>query len=283
MNNLDCKIEELKKLAKEGSAEHQFHLGLEYERGKRVDKDKKKAKFWYTKAAKQGYAKAQLNLSNIYEKVDNFRKSVEWLEKACEQDDHKEGCFNVAIRYHQGEGVEKNIEKAIYWYNKAIELGEPASVGNLGTLYSTDSEFKDYNKAAECFEKLLEIDEVTACLNLGIIYSKEKLNDIPKSLYYYKKGSELGCKKCNFNLGITYEKGEGVTKNISVAKKYFSLNGIRNCNLSNNKLGKIMLKEAENAKTEKERVEARQKAILFLKKLHATDILMLKRNFALPF
>jgi len=32
--------------------------------------------------------------------------------------------FNLALLYENGEGIEQNLEKALYWYQKAAENGD---------------------------------------------------------------------------------------------------------------------------------------------------------------
>ena len=63
-------------------------VGFSYYNGVGVVKDFKKAIYWYTKAADQGYADAQ---------------------------------FNIGVCYELGHGVNEDFGKAIYWYNKVIQ------------------------------------------------------------------------------------------------------------------------------------------------------------------
>ncbi len=46
------------KVAKQGDAEAQYHLGLMFANGEGVTEDDAKAVYWHTQAAKQGDAKA---------------------------------------------------------------------------------------------------------------------------------------------------------------------------------------------------------------------------------
>jgi len=43
--------------------------------------------------------------------------------------------FNLATLYENGEGTEKNLEKAFYWYQKASENGNEAAQYNLVLSY----------------------------------------------------------------------------------------------------------------------------------------------------
>ena len=43
---------------------------------------------------------------------------------------------SLGLRYERGEQVRKDIDKAIYWYKKAANLGEMYAQRNLGLCYS---------------------------------------------------------------------------------------------------------------------------------------------------
>ena len=43
-------------------------------------------------------------------------------QKAAE-DDYENAMYNLALCYQYGKGTKKNLEKAIYWYQKAAENG----------------------------------------------------------------------------------------------------------------------------------------------------------------
>ena len=54
-----------RKAAEKGHADAQYHLGLCYDQGIGVPKDKSEAEYWYRKAAKGGNSKAKSKLENI--------------------------------------------------------------------------------------------------------------------------------------------------------------------------------------------------------------------------
>ncbi|MCX8627214.1 sel1 repeat family protein, partial [Gilliamella sp. B3976] len=43
--------------------------------------------------------------------------------------------YNLGLMYDEGDGVDVNKEKAIYWYTKAAEQGGREAQNNLGALY----------------------------------------------------------------------------------------------------------------------------------------------------
>ncbi|MDS1315575.1 tetratricopeptide repeat protein, partial [Aliarcobacter butzleri] len=55
-----------------------------------------------------------------------------------------------------GEGVAKDIQKAIQWYEKSANQGNPYAYYNLGAVYLNGKEvIKDYKKAIELLKKSL--------------------------------------------------------------------------------------------------------------------------------
>ena len=62
----------------------------------------------------------------MYEKGERIEKNLEkafyWYEKAAESG-FEEAQFTLAHLYENGKGIEKNLGRAFYWYQKAAENG----------------------------------------------------------------------------------------------------------------------------------------------------------------
>ncbi|OKA47638.1 hypothetical protein BI180_00595 [Helicobacter pylori] len=67
-----------------------------------------------------------------YDKQD-FSKAKGYFEKACDLNNGG-GCSNLGVLYQNGEGVEKNLIKATYFYSKACKLGEQLACKALKEL-----------------------------------------------------------------------------------------------------------------------------------------------------
>jgi len=69
-----------------------------------------------------------MSKSGIHIQIDKLIKSHDKdkyfneIKKAAE-DGHIDVQHNLATLYYNGEGTEKNLEKAFYWYQKAAENG----------------------------------------------------------------------------------------------------------------------------------------------------------------
>lgn len=82
---------------------------------------------WYLNAAKQGHAQAQYCVAVDYDLgvgVDvNYSEALKWYTRSAEQG-FFEAISRTAIFYELGLGTEKNVNRAIYWYKKGLASGE---------------------------------------------------------------------------------------------------------------------------------------------------------------
>jgi TPR repeat protein len=68
-------------------------------------------------------------------KEDDFKTAFAIFQPLANQG-HAQAQFSLAILYDEGEGVQKDIQKAAFWYRKAAEQGHRDAQFNLGQLYS---------------------------------------------------------------------------------------------------------------------------------------------------
>lgn len=86
------------------------------------------------------------------------------------------------------DGLNKDVIKSFYWFNKAAEQGHASS------QYLTGFNYRDGNGIRQ---------------------------DYQKALYWLKKSSDQHYAPAQFSLGIMYKTGEGVRQNKFVAKEWF--------------------------------------------------------------
>lgn len=137
-NNGDKKSAEvcLSISAQLGCAEAQFRLArLLMDEGK-----EKLAEIWMIEAAKQGNAEHQYQLGRWYDYVFSHESREKckssafiWYEKSAVQN-HALAAKFLAQCYRLGNGCERDLSAAEYWYKKALELGEWVNRG-LAEVY----------------------------------------------------------------------------------------------------------------------------------------------------
>jgi len=126
---------EFEEKAKQGDANAQFQLGLQYLSGKGVAKDPLEAEIWLTKSAGQGNANAQYTLARMYHEgqgvPQNYAAAVKWYTQAAEYG-HKHAQHHLGMMYHKGLGVEKNEQTAKKWWGRATLQGYRVDEENEG-------------------------------------------------------------------------------------------------------------------------------------------------------
>ena len=138
------------------------NLGNMYELGEGVSRDYTKAKELYEKAYKKGNKDAKEYLDRLTKKIEeeqknnndeiNYKdKTIEELEELVKQNDDN-AMYELGIRYCDGTGVEKDIEKSLELFEHAISLGNTSSMIKLGTVYFLGKDVsQDYKKSRQLF------------------------------------------------------------------------------------------------------------------------------------
>lgn len=105
--------EKLLQKAEKGNAKAQFELGRYYDY---YTSDSANTVKWYRLAAEQGYKQASSGLARLYFEKKDYKESARWCERS--DDDFSWGL--LAGYFGKGQGVEKDYEKAAYWYEKSL-------------------------------------------------------------------------------------------------------------------------------------------------------------------
>jgi TPR repeat protein len=101
--------------------------GTCYFQGRGVPKDEAKAVFWYSAAAADGSAEAQLNLG-MFALVRLLR--VGQTSRGMCSDAGSLCCAGIC--YANGHGVAKDEAKVVHWFAAAAAQGHPQAQLNLG-------------------------------------------------------------------------------------------------------------------------------------------------------
>jgi TPR repeat protein/S1-C subfamily serine protease len=142
------------------------------------------------------------------------------LQKEAEEGDPI-AQFNLAMKYESGDGVPKDIAKAIEWYKKSSNQGNAAAQSNLGYIYYIGTDVsKNFPVAFDLIQKASAQNEPSAQFRLGIIYAYS--TDIPKdnlkALEWIEKSATQGYVPAERRLGALYFSGDlGVYKDINKA------------------------------------------------------------------
>lgn len=162
--------------AQQGHAESQYLLSTLYDAGEGVPQDYTAAALWERKAAEQGHAYAQANVSFRHYQAGEFAEAFQWCQRAA----HSQlpwAQYNVGLMYRRGEGTVQSDTEAARWYRLAA-----------------DQDF------AEAEQKLADL----YCIGRGVPLSYEV------AATWYRKAARHGNAEAQFQLANLYATGQGV-------------------------------------------------------------------------
>lgn len=105
-------------------------LGLYY---LNLKNDKNKAIEYFNKAANNNYVYSYNNLGLIEEKNNNYNTAFNYYLKSANLNESW-ACNKIGELYRQGFGITKDLKKAFYYYNKALDV--PISLVNYYAKYN---------------------------------------------------------------------------------------------------------------------------------------------------
>lgn len=139
--------------------------------------------------------------------------------------------YRMGRGYEKGVGVDTDMGKAVYYYQRAAVQGNRDALYQLarcheygwGTPPDRQKAFQCYKKAAELgdvdAQYMIDMDEIRQASNMGggadalfalaLCYEHVFLQ-VEKALPYYLFAAEQGCHEARYRLALCYEQGKGV-------------------------------------------------------------------------
>ncbi|MBF0751689.1 MULTISPECIES: tetratricopeptide repeat protein [unclassified Pasteurella] len=111
---------------------------------------------------------------------------------------------NLGMLYNLGRGVQKDQEKAYWWFSEAAEMGSVRAINNLAMMYYRGGYVrKDIPQAIKLFERTAKSKDLDAMMMLSEIYLNQKNES--KAFEWVKKAVDLDNPVAKLRLGIFYE------------------------------------------------------------------------------
>ncbi len=174
-----------------------FLLGIAYETGTHVPKDKALAARWYGEAMELGYEQARSYYRNAaYEVGEKLNQSAE------------------------------HVSEAMYWIRAAAEQGHAAAQCALGAYYAERAAGKDdLNEAIAWYRRSAEQGYALAQYNLGwcYLYGEGVPADAKVAASWFRKAANQGDDMSQYYLGRAHELGEGVRQDYNAALYWYFL------------------------------------------------------------
>lgn len=102
-----------------GDPSSQLDLGYFFDCGLHVPKDKSRALYWYLRAYRQGKASAASNIATIHRDCKNPTKMVWWFRRAIAMGDN-DALLELGKSYQTGIGVRKDPNRAERCYQRLV-------------------------------------------------------------------------------------------------------------------------------------------------------------------
>lgn len=151
--------------------------------------------------------------------IPRYNKAYEYLQIAS-KNNHPRACLLISemlMSKKIGNNTTEDIEKALKYLYQAKETGSIAALNKLGLYYLNI----DKNKAIQYFNLAINEGYVYAYNNLGKIYEEEK--KYQKAYEYYLKSAEKEESWACNKLGEFYRKGIYLKKDLKKAYEYYTL------------------------------------------------------------
>jgi len=193
----------------------------------------KEAHRWFEKAARKGYAPAQVNLAVLslagWGTSPNAGTALYWLREAARQE-YALANFDLGILYLEGCGVRQDGHEAFSWFERAAKAGDSAAQLNLGYLYDQGlGVAQDRAQAAVWYRKAAESGVAQAQHNLADLYAHGEGVPLDERLAFlwYQKAALEGHPGARLMLGSMYAEGRGTEKDLASAYMWFSVTALQ--------------------------------------------------------
>ncbi len=208
--------------AEQGDRIAQNNVGDHYVMGWGVERDEKEGIKWYRLSAEQGYSRAQHNLAACLAFGRGTQKSdeeaVKWWRLSAEQG-FALAQNSLAACYGTGTGVPQNDNEAFKWYKKAAEQGNSFGEYHVASYYEKGVVVKkDLKEAEKWYLKSAEKGNPMGQYKCGEFCYRR--GDEANMLMWQTKAAKQNYAPAQYNLGISYAYGKGVTEDMEKAREW---------------------------------------------------------------
>lgn len=272
-----CDVLTVRNLAQAGHVYEENQMGMVSALVVDRQHDLRDARHWFEKAARHGYAPAQVNLAVMYiygwGVPRNYGTALYWLKMA--QKENARAQADLGILYLNGWGIRQSNSEALRLFSEAANADDTVGMVNLG--YMLDQGLgvaQDRIAAAEWYRKASDRGEPLAQSNLADMYLRGEgmpQNDL-LALDLFQKAASAGSTPACIKLGYLYLTGRGTKPDAETAYAW-----IASASLAGDHRGDEYLPAAEKQLSAEQLDRARRRAREFRAKSQtlATEIAFL--------
>jgi TPR repeat protein len=97
----------------------------------------------------------------------HYDKAVRLFRQAAREGDAG-SILNMGYAYDLGRGVRRSRARAMFWYRKGLELGDPDAAANIGTIYRDEGK---PHEALRWFRKAIRLGTADSWLEIAKLYA----------------------------------------------------------------------------------------------------------------
>jgi TPR repeat protein len=172
-------------------------------------------------AADAGLPDAMYDLADwLREANENDPAALEWFMKGA--DAGNVDCMRMVGELHRigACGLQPNYSKALPWFERAAAEGDADQILRIANTLQHSG---DLVRAVELYEKAAGRGSATAMFNVGVCYERGDgvIKSAEKAVELYQRASDLGNVSAMINLGLCYEYGDGVARSAEKAVELY--------------------------------------------------------------
>lgn len=200
---------------------------------------------WFLKAARRGYAPAEVNLAVLslagWGAQASAGEALYWLHMAAQQG-YAPAIFDLGILYLGGCGVRRDYVEAFRLFEKGALRGDPAAQTNLAYLYDQGlGVTQNRSQAAKWYRLAADQDEPRAQYNLGDLYLRGEgiERDESAAFGWFQKAALAGHAEARIMLGSLYAAGRGTPRDPAAAYMWLALAALQGDSRASGKLDEV--------------------------------------------
>ena len=174
-------------------------LGICYVDGDGVEKDVEKGLIYLNRSASQGHSGSMIFLGDMYQYGQGVEKNLDeakkWYERAAI------GCSGIAYnKLMDVYGMEKDYECLKGWSKLYMDMGLPRAFYDMGTMfYDGEGVNEDKSRGIGLIRQAADMNDPIACYSLSKILAE---TDKDQGWDYFKKAFGAGFKDAVYEMGV---------------------------------------------------------------------------------
>src|SRR5262249_13545494 len=130
----------------------------------------------------------------------------------------------LGLRYLAGNGIDISETEAARWMMQAAYQGDAPAEYWLATFYDKGRGVPaDAFQAHHWYEAAAKKGNIKAMHNTAMAKSDGVDRNMTEAARWFEKAASYGYRASQFNIGVLYESGAGVNKDLVAAYKWFTL------------------------------------------------------------